>query len=48
MMYLSPSTYYYRPKISRAERDARDADLRDRIEEIQAFFPKAGYLDCAL
>lgn len=43
MMNLSPSTYYYRPKVSRAERDARDADLRDQIEAIQSVFPKAGY-----
>jgi len=43
MISLSPSTYYYRPKLSRAERDARDADLRDRIEAIQAEFPRAGY-----
>lgn len=43
MMNLSPSTYYYRPKLSRAERDARDADLRDQIEAIQSVFPKAGY-----
>lgn len=43
MISLSPSTYYYRPKVSRAERDARDADLRDRIEVIQSLFPKAGY-----
>jgi len=43
MISLSPSTYYYRPKVSRAERDARDADLRDRIEAVQAEFPRAGY-----
>lgn len=43
MMNLSPSTYYYRPKVSRAEREARDADLRDRIEAVQAEFPHAGY-----
>lgn len=36
MMGLNASTYYYRPKVSRAERDRRDADLRDKIEYLQA------------
>lgn len=43
MIELSPSTYYYRPKISRAERDKKDADLRDKIEKIQSQFPRCGY-----
>lgn len=43
MINLPPSTYYCRPKVSRAERDTRDADLRDQIEAIQSVFPKAGY-----
>lgn len=43
MINLPPSTYYYRPKVSRAERNTRDADLRDQIEAIQSVFPKAGY-----
>ncbi len=43
MMGLSKSTYYYRPKVSRAERDRRDADLRDKIEYLQAEFSCHGY-----
>lgn len=43
MIELSPSTYYYKPKVSRVERDKRDADLRDKIEQVQAVFPRCGY-----
>lgn len=43
MMSLNPSTYYYQPKTSRAERDRRDADLRDKIERLQAEFSCYGY-----
>lgn len=43
MMGLSKSTYYYQPKVSRAERDRRDADLRDKIEYLQAEFSCYGY-----
>ena len=43
MIDLSTSTYYYKPKVSRAERDKRDADLRDLIENIQVVLPKCGY-----
>ncbi len=43
MMGLSSSTYYYRPKVSRAERDRRDADLRDKIEYLQANYSCYGY-----
>jgi len=43
MMGLSKSTYYYRPKVSRAQRDKRDADLRDKIEYLQAEFSCYGY-----
>ncbi len=42
-MELSKSTYYYLPKVSRAERDRRDADLRDKIEYLQAEFSCYGY-----
>lgn len=42
-MRVSTSTYYYKPKISRAERDKRDAELRDFIEAIHLSFPRAGY-----
>lgn len=43
MMGISTSTYYYKPKISRAERDKRDAELKDLIEAIQISHPRAGY-----
>ena len=43
MIGLSPSTLYYQPKIDRKVRDACDADLRDKIEEIHMKFPTAGY-----
>jgi transposase InsO family protein len=42
-MKISTSTYYYRPKTSRAVRDYNDAQLRDEIESIQTDFPCAGY-----
>jgi len=40
---LSPSTYYYRPKIDSKKKAMNDSDLRDRIEKIQAEFPGYGY-----
>jgi len=43
MIQTSTSTYYYKPKKSRAERDKADADLRDKMEQIQVVFPKCGY-----
>jgi len=43
MTGLSASGYYYRPKRDPAERARRDTDLRDRIEAIQADFPRYGY-----
>lgn len=43
MTGLSVSGYYYRPKRDPMERARRDADLRDRIENIQAVFPRYGY-----
>jgi len=42
-MNISTSTYYYKPKKSRALRDFEDAQLRDEIETIQRDFPYAGY-----
>ena len=42
-MALSTSTYYHKPRISRAQRDFNDAQLRDAIEVIQKDFPCAGY-----
>lgn len=43
MIGLSPSSFYYDPKISREEREHQDADLRGKIEEIQAELPESGY-----
>jgi len=43
MTGLSASGYYYRPKREPAEQARRDTDLRDRIEAIQADFPRYGY-----
>lgn len=43
MIGLSPSTYYYPPKRSRASREREDAELRDGIEAVQQDFPRAGY-----
>ena len=42
-MKISTSTYYYKPKKSRALRDFEDAQLRDEIDAIQTDFPCAGY-----
>jgi transposase InsO family protein len=35
MMNLKTGTYYYKPKVPRAVREAQDADLRDKIEDLQ-------------
>jgi len=43
MMNLSTTTYYSDPKISRAEQEEKDADLRGEIELVRIEFPKAGY-----
>ena len=43
MMKLSVSSYYYKPKVSRTERDKQDADLKDLIEGVQEEFNVAGY-----
>ena len=37
------STYYYDPKITRAEKEVFDADIRGEIEQIRVTFPTAGY-----
>jgi putative transposase len=42
-MKISTSTYYYKPKKSRAVRDFQDSQLRDEIETIQTEFQNAGY-----
>ena len=42
-MNLPMTTYYCDPKISRAEQEEKDADLRDAIELVRVEFPRAGY-----
>lgn len=37
------SSYYHDPKVSRAEQEELDADLRGYIENIRIDFPKSGY-----
>lgn len=43
MIELSVSSYYYKPKVDPQEKARQDCDLRDRIEGIQAIFPRYGY-----
>ena len=43
MIGLSVSSFYYKPKIDPKLKAITDADLRDKIEEIQAEFPRYGY-----
>ena len=43
MMALSPSTFYYEPRVTREEREKQDADLRDRVEFVQTTHPKSDY-----
>jgi len=40
---VSMATYYYDPKISRAEREEQEADLRGKIEQIRVGMPRTGY-----
>lgn len=42
-MKISESSYFYGPKVSRAEREEQDADLRGKIEEIRVELPRYGY-----
>jgi len=42
-MGLSMSSYYYDPKVSRAEKEEQDADLRGKIEQIRVEHPRSGY-----
>lgn len=37
------SSYYYDPKVTRAECEEQDADLRGKIEDVRIEFPRAGY-----
>ena len=43
MISLSESTYYYKPKVCRKDRELKDADLRDKIETLQAQYSCWGY-----
>jgi len=43
MIGLNVSTYYYQPKLSRKQREQADADLRDKIEWLQANYSSWGY-----
>jgi transposase InsO family protein len=43
MIGLSVSSFYYKPKIDPKVKAITDADLRDKIEAIQAGFPRYGY-----
>jgi len=43
MMGLSMSSYYYEPKVSKAEKEEQDADLRGKIEQVRVTHPRAGY-----
>jgi putative transposase len=43
MIGLSHSTYYYQPKVPREDRDRVDADLRDKMETLQANYSCWGY-----
>lgn len=43
MIGVSTSSLYYKPKMPRAERERRDADLRDEIERVRVEHPRTGY-----
>lgn len=43
MIGVNSSTFYYKPKVSRAQRERQDADLRNQIEQVQLEFPRSGY-----
>ena len=43
MIGLNVSTYYYQPKVSRKQREQADADLRDKLEWLQANYSCWGY-----
>lgn len=42
-MKISLSSYNYDPKISRAEKEEMDADIRGKVEQIRVEFPTTGY-----
>ena len=37
------TSYYYDPKVTRSEKEERDANVREKIEQIRITHPKAGY-----
>jgi len=37
------STYYYDPKITRAQKEENDAIIRNKVEQLRVEFPRAGY-----
>lgn len=43
MMEISTSTYHYDPKVSRAEKEEWEADMRGKIEQIRVDQPRTGY-----
>lgn len=43
MLEISVSGYYYKPKVDPIKQAILDADLRDKIEQIQMDFPRYGY-----
>lgn len=43
MTEISTSTYYYKPKKSRLEKDKQDANIRDAVEKVHLKFPRSGY-----
>jgi transposase InsO family protein len=40
---VAMATYYSDPKLTRAEREEREADLRGKIEQIRVAMPRTGY-----
>ena len=43
MIGVNSSSFYYKPKVPRAQRERQDADLRNQIEQVQLQFPRSGY-----
>jgi len=43
MIELTMSTFYYKPKVPRTEREIQDADLKSKIEKVQSVHPRSGY-----
>lgn len=43
MIELSPSSFYYKPKVSREERERQQTEIRGFIESVQKEFPRSGY-----